>query len=251
MTRLKTGLKPSQPITLYVFGPGFDLPDVSPYCMKTEIQLQMAGLPYQKDFAGFPKAPKGKLPYIKDGNTVVADSTFIRQHIEWSYGVDFDAGYDLQQRAFAWSVERMLEDHLGWVATKYRWLDPVNFAKGPAHFFDGAPEAIREKLRTDTIAEVKQRMIGHGIGRHSEEDALFLGTRSLYSFSQLLGDKPYLLGERPCGVDATACGMLASIMTPFFDTDLRKAAESCSNLRPYVDRMLAHFYPDFGALKAA
>jgi len=40
-------------------------------------------------------------------------------------------------------------------------------------------------------------------------------------------------------------------MTPFFETDLRKAAESCANLRPYVDRMLAHFYPDFGAAQAA
>jgi glutathione S-transferase len=251
MNRPTLGLKPTQPIILYTFGAGFDLPELSPYCMKTEIQLQMAGLPYQKDLTGYPKAPKGKLPYIKDGDAVIADSTFIRQHIEWSYGVDFDAGYDLKDRAFAWAVERMLEDHLGWAATKYRWLDPVNFAKGPAHFFDDAPEAIREKLRADTVAEVRERLHSHGLGRHSEEDALFLGTRSLYSFSQLLGDKPYLLGDTPCGVDATACGMLATVMTPFFETELRKAAESCSNLKPYVDRMMARFYPAFATAKAA
>ena len=47
-------------ITLYAFGPLFDLPDASPYVMKTEIQLRMAGLAYQKDFSGFPRAPKGK-----------------------------------------------------------------------------------------------------------------------------------------------------------------------------------------------
>lgn len=246
-----TKLRPTDPIILYTFGAGFELPEVSPYCMKTEIQLQMAGLPYQKELGGFPKAPKGKLPYIKDGEALIADSTFIRQHIEWSYGVDFDAGYDLQQRALAWSVERMLEDHLGWAATKYRWLDPENFAKGPAHFFDDAPEAIRDKLRSDTVAEIRQRLHWHGLGRHSDEDILFLGTRSLYSFSQLLGDKPYLLGETPCGADATAFGMIATVMTPFFETDLRKAAESCDNLQPYLDRMAARYYPDFKAQKMA
>ena len=33
-----------------------------------------------------------------------------------------------------------------------RWVDPQNFAKGPTHFFDGAPEHVREKLREDTGA---------------------------------------------------------------------------------------------------
>jgi len=244
-TQTPARTSPAAPIILYSFGPGFDLPEVSPYCLKTEVQLKMAGLPYEKDFTGFPAAPKGKLPYIKDGAAVIADSTFIRQHLEWSYGVDFDAGYSLEQRALAWAVERMLEDHLSWALVKSRWLDPVNFAKGPAHFFDSAPEAIRDKLRTETLAEVQQRQIGHGIGRHSDEDALFLGTRSLYSISQLLGGKPYLLGDAPCGTDATAFGMLASIMTPFFTSDLRKAAEACSNLKPYVDRMMARYYGDW------
>jgi hypothetical protein len=32
---------------------------------------------------------------------------------------------------------------------------------------------------------------------------------------------------------------------------LRKAAESHANLRPYVDRMMARYYPDFVAQKLA
>ncbi len=243
--------QPAQPIILYCFGPAFDLPEASPFCMKTEIQLRMAGLPFEKDFGGFPTAPKGKLPYIKDGETIVADSTLIRQHIEWSYSADLDAPYGEDARALAWAVERMLEDHLGWVANKYRWLDPVNFAKGPAHFFDDAPEAIRDKLRQDKLAMVASRLDGHGITRHTDEDILYLGTRSLTSFAKLLGDKPFLLGETPCGTDATACGILAQLMNPYFDSDLRKAAEKLGNLRPYVDRMLARFYPDFAEKLAA
>ena len=36
-------------ITLYTFGPAFGLPDPSPFVMKAEVLLKMAGLPYRTD----------------------------------------------------------------------------------------------------------------------------------------------------------------------------------------------------------
>src|SRR5438445_637107 len=68
-------------ITLYNFGPGFGLPDPSPFVMKVETLLKMAKLPYRTDTTGFAKAPKGKIPYIEDDGVVVPDSTFIRWHL--------------------------------------------------------------------------------------------------------------------------------------------------------------------------
>lgn len=237
-------LYPETPIILYAAGPGFGLPEASSYAMKSEIHLRMAGLPYRKDCHGFAKAPKGKLPYIRDGQAVIADSTLIRQHLEWSYGIDFDVGHDLAARAMAWAVERLLEDHLGWAALRMRWLDPVNFARGPAQMIGATPHASRDERRAQAQAEVASELHAHGIGRHSEEDIQFLATRSLYSFSVLLADRPFLLGEKPCGTDATACGILAAILTPFFAGPLREAALGFDNLYPYVCRMLRRYYPE-------
>src|SRR3546814_3802776 len=64
----------AQPIVLYSFGPWQGLPSGSHFCLKTEIQLKLAGLAYIKDFTGQPQAPKGKLPYIRDGQEIVTDS---------------------------------------------------------------------------------------------------------------------------------------------------------------------------------
>ena len=78
-------------ITLYGFGAGFGLPEISPFVTKTEVQLKMAGLAYRKEKAMPPASPKGQLPYIVDEAESIANSTFIRAHIEGKYGFDFDA----------------------------------------------------------------------------------------------------------------------------------------------------------------
>lgn len=238
-----TRVMPDQPIVLYGFGPAFALPDGSPFVLKTETQLRMAGLPYEKDVTGRAAAPKGKLPYIRDGRAVVADSTLIRLHLEWSYGFDLDAGLDTGQRAVAWATERMLEDHLYWALMKYRWLDAANFERGPAHFFDEAPADIRDHLRAEAQARIRQTLHGQGIGRHDDEDILHLATRSLEALSALLGDKQFLFGETPSGVDATAFALLAHVVAPVFDNPLRDAALGQINLYAYIRRMLLHFYP--------
>jgi glutathione S-transferase len=232
-------------ITLYGFGPGFGLPEISPFVTKTEVQLKMAGLAYRKQRAMPPASPKGQLPYIDDDGASIADSTFIRAHIEQKYGFDFDAGLDQRARAQAWAFERMIENHVYWGLVGARWVDPENFAKGPAHFFDGAPEDRREKLREDAQFRVAENYLLSGLGRHAPDDDVELALRSLYALSLQIGDKPYLMGDRPCSTDAIAFGAVAGILTPFFDSKLRRRAEQFGNLVAYVDRMMQHYYPEF------
>ena len=230
-------------LTLYTTRAGFDLPDTSPFVLKTEVQLQMAGLAYERVSAIPPQAPKGKLPYIDDHGVVVTDSTFIRAHVERTCGLDLDAGLDALQRAQAWAIERMLEDHLYFAMVWFRWLEPANFAKGPAHFADTAPEDQREQLRHELQSRKRAELHAQGLGRHTPEDIAVLGTRSIDALSVQLGDKPWLMGGTPSGVDATAFGMLACVLTPFFDTPLRRAAQAHGNLTAYVARMMQRHYP--------
>jgi len=228
-------------ITLFGFGPAFGLPDPSPFVMKTDVQLKMAGLSYKWQRGGPQAAPKGKIPFIDDDGLIVADSTFIRAHLESQYRVDLDSGLLTFERALAWSMERMLEDHLYFALLHARWMDDANFAKGPAHFFDGAPDGAREAGRE----RVRLVLHGHGLGRHSDVEIAELAERSLGALSDFLGDKPYLMGERACGADATMFAMLAGILTPFFESRLRDLALGHRNLAAYAERMMQLYYPEF------
>ena len=229
-------------ITLYTFGPAFGLPDPSPFVMKGEMLLKLAGLPYETSTRGFGKAPKGKLPYIRDGETVVADSTLIRLYIEQKYQFDFDRGLSPHDRGVGWAVDKMLEDHMYWILVYWRWLDDANFARGPKAFFKRAPALIRPLAEKFVRRRIRATLHRHGIGRHSEAETTTMAARAIEALAQILGDNRYFLGAQPSGADATVFAFVAGCLTPVFSSPVRDKLASMNNLVAYHDRMMKEFY---------
>jgi glutathione S-transferase len=231
-------------ITLYTFGRRFGLPDPSPFVTKAEILLLMSGLEFRLDTSGFAKAPKGKLPYINDDGTIVADSTFIRWHLEHRHGIDFDQGLSAAEMAAAWAFEKMCEEHLYWALVDSRWMVKPNFDKGPRAFFDGLSSTIRPFVIAAARRKVGQNLKAQGIGRHTRADIERLATVDLDAISAFLGTKSWLMGDAPCGADASVWSFVANALCPHFATSIRTAAERYDNLLAYRNRGLARWFPD-------
>src|SRR5690606_21576228 len=232
-------------ITLYAFGPAFGLPDASPFVTKADVLLKMLGQPYRLETGtqGLRKAPKGKLTYNEDDGLIVADSTSIRWHLERKYEFDFDEGLDELERATAWAVEKLLEDNLYWIGVRTRWLNEANFAKVSDQFFRTVPWPLRRALEAFVQGRVRQSLRAQGMGRQSEDQMRAIGVKGLWSLSTLLGDKPYLMGDRPCGADAMFYASVASALCPQFKGPLRVEAQAHANLVAYEARMRQRYYP--------
>lgn len=231
-------------ITLYTFGPFFGLPDPSPFVMKAMVLLKLANLEYREDRGGFRRAPKGKLPYIDDDGTIVADSTLIRFHIEEKYRIDFDGGLDPKQRAVAWAVEKMCDEHLYWAVVVVRWLDDANFAKGPTRFFDSVPWPLRPIVERLVRRKVAAAAWAQGFARHTPAERNKLAIRDIDALATLLGDKAFLMGEAPCAADATVFPFVAHVLLPIFETPLLEAARAHLNLVAYRDRLMRAYFPE-------
>jgi glutathione S-transferase len=234
-------------ITLYTFGPYFGQPDPSPFVYKAMALLKIAQLPFATQVVmskNLGKAPKGKLPYLTDEGEIIADSTFIRWHIEKKYGYDFERNMTPYERGTAWALEKMLEDNVYWLMVKARWMDDANFAKGPAHFFDALPWPIRNVVIPLVRKKVRSNLFGQGMGRYSPSELLAIATKDLEAVSAILVDKPYLFGDQPSGADATALAFIDSVLCPHFESPARRCAESHPNLVAYVERMKKQYFPD-------
>ena len=230
-------------ITLYSFGPMFGLPDASPFVTKAAMLLKLSGLPFTEDRGGFSKAPKGKLPYIQDDGRIVADSSFIRLHLEREHGIDFDKGLSARDRGIACAVEKLCEDHLYWAMLHYRWIDPVNFEKGPAIFFQRVPAPLRGLVKRMVVGKVRKSMHAHGMGRHSPQEIDQLGERALDAIAAILGDQAYIMGATACGADATVYAFVLGALCPQFESPLRTRALGHANLVAYCKRLTSEFYP--------
>lgn len=230
-------------ITLHTFGPFLGTLDSSPFVMKTMLLLKLAKLPFRERRSNPFKAPRGLLPFIEDDGAIVADSALIRRHIERKYAIDFDAGLSAEQKALAWSLERMCEDHLYFAMLAARWLDAAVFASGLGrHMFGAVPAPLRPLAKTLLRRMNAKRLHGQGLGRHDKAEIAALGGRDLEALALLLGDKPFFVGAEPCGADATAFGMLAAILTPPLDMPLRAMGRRHRNLIGYCERITQRYF---------
>jgi glutathione S-transferase len=232
-------------IQLYQFAPAFGLPNASPFCMKLETYLRMAGLPYalppfsMKDYQA---APKGKLPFIVDGTRTVADSSLIIDYLKATYGDPVDDWMDAGQRAVALAWQRLLEEHLYWTVLYTRWIEPQGWALTRPAFFGALSAPLSWIIPPLARRGMAQELKGHGMGRHSREEIHALGCQDITALADFLADKPYLMGEQPCSLDAVAYGFLANLLWVPLESTLKKQAQKYPQLERYCQRMKSRYY---------
>jgi glutathione S-transferase len=230
-------------IKLYQFVPAFGLPNASPFCMKVETYLRMAGLPYEcPRGADLRKAPKGKLPYIEDGDKRVADSGFILDYLKKTYGDTLDAHLSAREQALALSVRRMIEENLYWAAVHTRWVDDAGFGMTREAFFSKMPTPLKQIVPHVARHSVRRQMHGHGMGRHSRDEIYAIGCRDIAALAQILGDQPYFMGEQPSSLDATAYAFIANVLWVPMASPLLDEAKKHANLEAYCQRMKARYF---------
>lgn len=230
-------------INLYQFKPAFGLPNASPFCMKVETYLRMAGLAYELPRGvDLRKAPKGKLPYIEDGGKRIADSGFIIDYLKQTYGDKLDAHLTERERAQALAMRRMVEENLYWVAIYTRWIEDDGFASTSRVFFDGMPPVLKQIVPFIARRAIRREIHGHGMGRHSRDEIYAIGCQDVRALAHLLGNQPYFMGDQPCSLDATTYAFLANLLWVPIASPLLEEAKQHANLEAYCQRMKARYF---------
>lgn len=230
-------------IRLHQFAPAFGLPNASPFCMKLETYLRMVGLPYELVNSGdVLRAPKGKLPFIDDDGTRVADTNFIVEYLKGRYGDPLDAALSPEQAAVATAFQRLLEEDLYWAVVQTRWVEDAGWQTTRDAFFGALPVPLRWIVPPLARRGLRSEMRGHGMGRHGAAEIHAIGCRDVTAVADFLADKPFMLGESPTSLDATAHAFLANLLWAPVDSPIQRHARARPTLEAYCQRMKARYF---------
>jgi glutathione S-transferase len=224
-------------ITLYTM-PGTDvLESLSPFCMKVEVYLKLQKIPYTTRGGDPRKAPKGKLPIIEEDGKKIADSSVILAHLEQKAERALDADLDPAGRAQAHALKRMFEESLYFVILWSRWADDEGWTELRPRIEAIVPAALRWFVPGLIRKKVVASSVAQGTGRHSRDEIYALGKADLEAVSTLLGDRPYLLGDKLRTIDVTGYSFLASILRWAKPSPLTDVARNLPGLEAYVERI--------------
>jgi glutathione S-transferase len=230
-------------IKLIQFPRMLGLPNPSPFCIKVEVLLKMAGLAYACEFVGNPgKGPKGKLPAIVDDGQAIGDSEIIRWHLERKYNVDFDKGLGATERAVGHAFARMAEERTYWVLVYSRWVEEANWLLFRDTLFAGMPGLLKSVMGPPIRQKVRRMLRAHGLGRHNRDEIYAMGAKDVDAISVQLGGKPFLLGAEPTSVDAAVWPYILGTLVPPLESPLKQAVQKHANLVAYSERMGARFF---------
>lgn len=241
-------------VYLYQFMRTPVLPSLSPYCLKVETWLRLAGLKYENvDHKMKYKSKKGQLPFVEVNGDEIADSAIIIKQLGEKYNTDLDAGLTPEQKLIAHSNMSMIENHFAWVVKSFFTASPelalqaykVDLKRALQKPF---PAVLLNFLFKRKIKSAAKKVRAHGIGVHKPEEIEEFGQNDLQVLSDLLGDKPFFFGDSPSTLDVVAFANLAQLV--YMDSEVTYSLrdwllENCPNLKNFCDRVKERAFPDW------
>lgn len=215
-------------------------PNPSPFCVKLEAALTLAGITYElKTIQNPAVAPKGKAPFIEIDGERIGDSTLILNMLKSKGILDLDRDLTARQKAESHALQRMGEERLYWAMVYHRWMEPENWPKLSRAFFSSFPMPLRYVIPVLAKRGVTRQLMGHGMGLHSRDEIYNLAAADLDALSDFLGDQDFYFGSKPTLADATLYGLFVNIILPAFAGPLKDYASGKQNLVDHAKRMQA------------
>lgn len=226
-------------VEFYQFGPVWGLPDASPFVIKLELWMKMAGVEYQTVVDGDTrKAPKGKLPYIKLNGETIGDSELIIDKLKQQFDLKIDAELTAEQQAHSHLLTRMMHDSFYWALVHCRWIEDSGWQQVGPSLFGSLPKPLQLIIPRLVRRSMVRNLSGQGFGRHSRDEKMQMARNDIDTLDTMLADQLFFLGDEPHTVDATVQSFLISILGPPIDNPIKQYLLTQPRLLAYYQRKI-------------
>ena len=226
-------------LVVVTFSAQWGLPTSGPFALKLVKWLDLAGIPYRQRFEDDSgKGPKKKNPWIEIDGEALGDTEIIIDMLARRHGFDIDARLTPEQRGLGHAVRRMVEEHFHMILEWELFVHPAaadcvrQMAAGA-----GIPKPFTRPAAAMYSRQMERQLYARGLARHDPAVILAKGKADIDALEALLGDKPFLLGDRPVMVDVSAFGLIAPMARWPMQTPVATYIKTRPRLLAYLDRV--------------
>ena len=232
-------------LRVFVFSGGGGLPTTGPFALKLECWLRMAEIEYERVYEDDTrKGPKGKNPWIEIDGEPMGDTELIIERLGAAHDVDLNAHLTRREHAVGLATTRMLEEHLHQVLEWELFIHEAGWSWMAAMIDSSVPWGVRIVVKSAMRKHFRKQLNARGVARHTADEIAAMGRADLDALEVLLGDKTYLLGDRPSRFDASVFGLVAPLVFLPIDAPVMNHAKSLPAVREYCRRMMEEWFPE-------
>lgn len=197
--------------------------EMSHYCEKVRLILDYKGLEYRKvevtpgigQIELFQMSGQRKVPVLKDGAEVIADSTAIAEYLDRKYPEKPIIPTDPKQKGLCLMMEQWADESIGLNARKAligALSRNQNFRTSVLP--NSTPDILKNLVGAIPGDVFSVLGIGVGVGPDAVKEAEDALKRSLTALCFILLEQPYLVGETPTLADFAIAGLTMYVKVP-------------------------------------
>ncbi len=226
-------------LKVFTFAPAWGLQSAGPFALKLLKWLELAGMPYKQVVEQLhQKGPKGKNPWIELDGKRIADTEIIIDLLARRSGFDIDAGLTPLQRGTSHAVRRMVEEHFHMVLEWELFVHPAGIEGGAKPMAAATVPAPLAGIATTYITgHFGRQLHARGLARHTPEIIAAKARADLDAIEALIGDGPFLVGDRLCMADVSIYGLLMPLAVWPMKTPAAESIKSRPALMAYLNRV--------------
>ena len=223
-------------LTLYQF-------KTSPFTEKVRRALNYKGIAFdvhEVERAKVPQgeykdvSPTGKFPALKDGDTVIWDSTDIIHHIEGLDSTKPIIPSDPREAALAHAIEEWADESLYFYEMTMRLTWEHNVEAALDEFAETLPGVPKETLKPLIMDGVSKVVEAQGLGRKPRDQVVSDVVRHLGALDAMLEGRDWLAGDTLSYADCAVIGQLNAL---FYAQEAKDALENTKNVKSWMARV--------------
>ncbi len=179
-------------------------------------------------------SPTGKFPSIKDGESIVWDSTDIIFYLEKRYGDQPLVPNDPRTAAEAHAIEEWADESLYFYEMTIRLTWEHNLDEALDEFAETMPAIPKDQLRQMIIQSTSELTSTQGVGRKPRDQIVTDVERQFQHIEGLLADREWLVGDRITYADLA---VLSQVNAMLYAAEARVAMDNKRLIQPWIDRV--------------